>query len=821
MNIPQSIPLQKWLDERKIQLAPFQVEVFQAFQSGKSGILTAPTGMGKTLAIWLPFLQKMLSSQATPKGVQLIWVSPMRALGLDLAKRFKADLEALGLPLRVAVRNGDTPQSEKQKQNRKKPSVLIITPENLHLLLASKQNHLWFKNLEALVIDEWHDLLNSKRSVLMQLAIATLRTHHENLPIWGISATLAKPEQALKVMLGHIAARKAQVIQANKNKQLHFHLMKPPHAESFPGYGEIGKQMVEQILAEINHYRSVLFFTNTRFQAEFWYRHLLAHAPDLAGNMALHHSTIDKNTRLWVEGQLGEGNLQVVISTSGLDLGVDFSPVEAIFQLGSPKHINRFLQRAGRSGHQPGAAANIYFIPTNILEILEATAIQQALQHKVMEAYVPYEQSFDVLLQFMITLACGDGLYPEKLWETLRQTHAYEGISRADFDKMLRFLYHGGESLQAYDEYHKIYHDAEKQAYFIAGRRKAMLHRLSIGVIRSEELYRVKFLHGKKELGRVEAYFLHRLKKGDVFTIAGRTVRLAEVKDDVAFVKKSKAQKALMPIWSGEKLSLSPELSQLVRKEWAAAVEAFKQNKLDEVDGRECLQPFLSKQATYSSLPKVGAELLVEYIKSRQGYHLYIYPFLGKKCHDAMAALIAHRIAARQPIGFSMSANDYGFELLSADELPIEAGLLKAVFKMEDLEKDLQESLNATEMSKQKFKEIAVIAGLFYTRFPGKQKGAAAHLRASAQLVYEVFKKREPEHFLLQQAEQELATQTLDVPGLKSAMEILAEMPILLTQPKRFTPLAFPLMVARLRQYLSSEDLADRIERILGSDAKK
>jgi ATP-dependent Lhr-like helicase len=801
-------PARDWFHSKGWQPFPFQEEVWHAYLQDRNGLLNAPTGSGKTYALWMPCLLEWIREhpedwqKKSPGRLQVLWITPLRALARDLQLAMQRVCDELGIPWTVSLRTGDTSSAERQKQLKKSPECLITTPESLHLLLSQKNSSQLFSHCRSLIVDEWHELLGTKRGVQIELAVSHLMQLKSQPPkIWAVSATIGNLQQALEVLLGESKAQKASIIKARIDKRIIIESILPDEVEKFPWSGYLGIKLLPKILPIVENSRSTLLFTNTRSQTEIWYQQLMAKAPQLAGLVAMHHGSLDREVRNWVENALHEGRLKLVICTSSLDLGVDFKPVETVIQLGSPKGIARFMQRAGRSGHQPGATSRIYFLPTHSLELVEAAALKKALKEQVYESRPPLENSMDVLIQYMVTMAVGEGFKEQKLYEEVKGTHAYRNLSRAAWDWALDFITTGGNSLHEYDEYNKV--ALEKGLYQIRSRQLAMRHRLSMGTIVSEPVLKVKYIGGGF-IGTVEESFVSRLKQGAVFWFAGRSLKFERIKDLTVYVRKSRSTKGVVPRWSGGRLPLSGQLSQLIREvlQEAAAGESSEPEILK-------IEPILGLQSKWSAIPDKNS-LLIEYFKSPEGYHLLIYPFEGRSVHELLGALSAWRISQLRPISFSIAMNDYGFELLSDAPIPYEEALAEDLFRTENLLDDLEHSINSTEMARRRFREIAAIAGLIFQGFPGKPI-TGKHLQASAQMLFDVFQNYEPDSLLLKQARQEALAQMMEKDRFLHTMERISSLRLVLERPPRPTPFAFPIMVDRLRERLSSEKLEDRI----------
>lgn len=798
-----------WFAKQSWHPFAFQRQAWSAYLDGQEGLVNAPTGSGKTYALLTPILLEGLQAGALGvqvQGVQAIWVTPIRALAAEIKQAAERALQGLGLDWEVGIRSGDTSTAERQRQKKSPPGILILTPESMHLLLASKGYPAFFKQLKAIVCDEWHELVGSKRGVQMELAISRLRSIAPALKVWGISATIGNLDEAAYILLGSRATLgKYVVIRASIEKTIDVQTLLPDKVERFPWSGHLGMQMVEKVLPVIDQSKTTLLFTNTRAQCERWYQQLLDAAPELAGALAMHHGSLSRSLRDWVENALHEGVLKAVVCTSSLDLGVDFRPVETIIQIGSPKGIARCIQRAGRSGHQPGATSRIYFVPTHSLEIVEGAALRQAVTAGNIEARTPYIRSFDVLAQYLVTLAVSEGFYPEEILKEVRDTFAFESISDVEWAWLLSFIRDGGVSLQAYDAFKKV-EVCEDGLYRVLSRRIAMQHRLQIGTIVSDTGMQVKFVGGG-HIGTIEERFVGLLKPGEVFWFAGRSLELVRVREMTVQVRLSSRKDGKVPSWLGGRMPWSSQLGETLRNKIDEAATGVVQ----DVELKK-LEPLFELQRSRSHLPRSG-EFLIEYFSSKEGFHLLVYPFEGRFVHEGMSALIAYRISKLKPISFSIAMNDYGFELLSDSEIPIEEAMQAGLFSTQNLSADIERSLNEVELARRRFRDIAGIAGLVFKGYPGKQK-KDRHLQASSQLFFEVFQTYEPNNLLLLQAFDEVRTFQLEEGRLRLALERISHQRLVLTRPAKATPFSFPILVDRLRERLSSEKLEDRIKKM-------
>ncbi|MGN6180277.1 MAG: ligase-associated DNA damage response DEXH box helicase [Mucilaginibacter sp.] len=971
--------IRDWYRRKNWEQFPFQQEMEEAYLGGFSGLLNAPTGSGKTFALFLPFLADYINKHpkdyTTRKnnGLLMLWITPLRALTNDIRKAMQEVCDEIGLPWQIMTRTGDTPLAEKQALRSKLPEVLLTTPESLHLMLAQKEYPKVFSGLQVLVVDEWHELLGTKRGVQVELGLSRLKhlgtvhsssiTGAENIPagkkrsktvdwkkagspmpakrkyteaesilwrflrsvnmgckfsrehplveehhgficedkkliveveaayptdaekneaetraeyfrqqgyqiiriannevlynpdkvvesikqllrdikiespknnrieairndiysgevqngqplttnsklrVWGISATIGNLEEASQVLLGNdFPPEKIKMVRANIEKRLVIKSIIPENVENYSWSGHIGLKLLPQVMELVAQSKTTLIFTNTRSQSEIWYHAILDNYPEYAGVMAMHHGSLDNDLRSWVEAALHAEALKVVVCTSSLDLGVDFRPVDTVVQVGSPKGVARFMQRAGRSGHHPGAISKAWFVPTHSLELLEGAALKEAIKRGIYESRDPLLLTMDVLIQYMVTLAVSDGFRANELFNEVKTTFAFADLTRNEFNQLLEFITTGGKTLAQYDEFLKV--EVQNGLYKVNSRRVAMRHRLSIGTITSDLSLRVRWVSGGS-LGTIEEYFISKLRPGSVFWFAGRSLELVQVKDMTVLVKKSNANKGIIPSWMGGRMPLSSQLSAMFRE------------KLDEVahgiakdEEVVALKPLFDLQQQLSHLPQ-SHEFLIESFKSTEGHHLIFYPFEGRLVHEGMASLLAYRISRIKSASFSIAMNDYGFELLTDEDIPIEEALEDAsFFSIDNLLDDIQHSLNANEMARRRFRDIANIGGLIFTGYPGQQV-RTKHLQASTSLLFDVFSEYEPDNLLVRQAYNEALAFQLEEFRLRMALQRIQTQSIILKNIERPTPFAFPIMVDSLgRERLTTETLEERIAKM-------
>jgi ATP-dependent Lhr-like helicase len=777
---------------------------------GRSGLLHATTGSGKTYAVWMGALLRAQAAAAAGPGaspgprLQVLWITPMRALAADTARALEVPLAELAPEgWRVGLRTGDTPSAERTRQDRRPPQALVTTPETLSLMLTRERAAEDLAGVHTLIVDEWHELLGSKRGVQVQLAVARLRRWHPGLVVWGLSATLGNLQEAMATLTG--VGDQAVLVEGRMDKRLVIDTLLPAEPGRFSWGGHLGAQMQQPVVEEIERSGTTLVFTNVRSQAEIWYQLLLQARPDWAGVVALHHGSLDKGVREWVEAGLKAGTLRAVVATSSLDLGVDFLPVERVLQIGSAKGVARLLQRAGRSGHAPGRASRITLVPTNTLELVEAAAVRRAAQAGRVESRSTPLKPLDVLVQHLVTVALGGGFEPDALFDEVRTAPAYASLTREEFDWALAFCERGGESLGAYPDYHRI--RLVEGRYRVTERGIAHRHRLQVGTIVGDSSMLVKWLTGGT-LGTIEESFIARLSPGDCFVFAGRVLEFVRTREMVAWVKKARRASGTVPTWGGSKMPLSTELAEAVQAMLAGAAQGdFFEPEM------QAAEPMLRAQARLSRIPVPG-RLLAERYRSREGWHLFLYPFAGRNVHIGLAQLLAWRLARAQANTYSLSVNDYGLEIVAAREPVLDALRDGTLFDARELLADVLASLNSGELARRRFREIARVAGLVFSGYPGAPK-SLKQLQASSSLFFDVFRQYDPGNRLLTQAESEVLSQELELSRLRQALAAMRSSTLELVELRAPSPFALALMVERLREELSTEKLKDRLDRIL------
>lgn len=794
---------------RKWKVFPFQRKVWRAYAAGKSGLVHAPTGTGKTFAVWAPPLIEWIdecSGGAPPKRpppLRALWITPLKALVEDTTRSLEELAEGMGVPWTVQSRTGDTPSSLKANQRKRFPSCLVTTPESLSLLLSYPETKGAFSDLRTVVVDEWHELLSSKRGTQTELCLARLRLWNPNLKTWGLSATIGNLGLALSTLNGK-TKEQGVLINADLSKRVIIKSMIPPDMEKFPWSGHLGARMVEEVAKQIEKASSTLVFTNVRSQTEFWFDALLSVRPMWKDQLGIHHGSLDRKDRAETENRLKHGSIKAVVCTSSLDLGVDFSPVEQVIQIGGPKGVARLLQRAGRCGHQPGAVSRIICVPSQAMELLEYAAARDAMKKNLIEDREPLRAPLDLLAQHLISLALGGGFKEAETFKEVRTAWSYRNLTKEEWDWTLDFIVRGGKTLRAYDQFKRVV--AANGVHRVESKRIARFHRMSIGTITSDPSITVKFKSGRT-LGTVEESFISRIKPKSNFFFAGRLLKLERIRDLTAIVSKTSSGKGTIPVWGGGKSPLSSELALAVREKLKLAGKGIFPDP-----ETKALAPTLALQGKSSILPAPN-QFLIERTLTREGCHWFLFPFAGRLANEGLAALLSYRLSKLRPMSLSVSFNDYGFHLCSNCEMELGLPDWKNLLRPNDLTSELLDSMNLSEMSKRQFREVARVAGLIFQGYPGAQK-STRQIQASGGLFFDVFTKYDPENLLLTQSRREVLERQLEVKRIRDKLKEIQAQEIVLRTTRRLTPFAFPLWAESLRTQVSTETWSDRVSRM-------
>lgn len=818
--------IERWFASRGWEPFGFQRNVWEAYARGESGLIHAATGTGKTYAAWLgPLIEaaselqsqagdrsepngKSRTKRATSAPLTVLWITPLRALAADTEQALRAPVDELNIPWTIESRTGDTSAAIRQRQRQRLPSALITTPESLSLLLCRTDHRDLFANLKCIIVDEWHELMSTKRGVQVELCLARLRNICSGIRTWGLSATLGNLEESATTLMGLDASgapNQSRLVQGFVPKAVEVEALIPETMDRFPWAGHLNTRLLPEVMKRLRESESAIVFTNTRSQCEIWFQSIIAADPTWFEFTAIHHGSLDKRRRQDVEDGLKTGRYRVVVATSSLDLGVDFAPVDLVMQIGSPKGVARLLQRAGRSGHSPGRVSRIVCVPTHAFELVEVAAARDAIARGKVESRDPLDRPLDLLSQHLVTLAVGGGFTRDGALDEIRSTRAYSGITDAEFDWALDFVTRGGNALKAYPEYARV--TEVDGTFVVASAQIARRHVMNIGTIVSDASIAVRYLKGGR-IGTVEESFIARLSPGDKFIFSGTPLEFVRVRELTAWVRRSKTLAGAIPRWMGARMPLSTELAEAVRNRLECArVGDFSGADMEAVRG------VLELQAERSAIPRTD-EILIERCETREGHHLWVYPFEGRLVHEGLAALFAFRMAQIMPISFSFSSNDYGFELLSPDSAPLLEALESGLFSSAHLLADVEQSLNAAELARRQFREIARVAGLVFSGYPGQSK-SVKQVQASSSLLYDVFVKYDPDNLLVAQAHREVLERQLEASRLGRVFKRMSESSVRIVHVDRPTPLAFPLLVDSTRAKVSSEKLADRVRRMV------
>ncbi len=802
--------LQPFFDAKGWEAFPFQRETWSAYLAGKSGLLHAPTGFGKTLAVYLGPLAESLAEREPPRGCEILWITPLRALAADTLRALREPLEILAPRLKAEARTGDTPAALRARLRQRLPHTFVTTPESLSLMLTHSDTRGKLADLRCVIVDEWHELLGSKRGIQTELCLARLRAWLPRLRTWGLSATLGNLTEARDALIPPVGNQRSSIensliISADLAKDIIIETLIPKEIERFPWSGHIGTRLAPQVVRHIEKAGTTLLFTNTRSQTEIWFQELLSLKPEWRDRLAMHHGSLDRAERDLAERGLRDGSLKCVVCTSSLDLGVDFSPVDQVVQVGSPKGIARLLQRAGRSGHQPGKASRILCVPTNALELVEFAAARDAAEARHIESRPPLRKPLDVLVQHLVTCAIGEPFLPDEMRREIQSTHAFRDLTDDEWDWSLGFISNGGKALAAYPRYQKA--RVENGRYLVDDKRLILQHRLSIGTISSDPAVVIKFANGHT-LGTVEESFIAGIKTGGHLIFAGRHLTLVRFHQRTATVKPAaKNAKGRIAIWGGAKMSLSTELTHAIAGRLAGNPGAGPPEMA-------AVAPILAIQRRWSRLPSDDS-LLVEFARSREGEHLFFFPLAGRLVHEGLGALVAHRIARESGLTIQATQNDYGFALHARRGLALDEEILRRHLDPEGLFDDLIECLNAAELARRNFREIARVSGLILQQPPGRQDRSRRELQSSASLLYEVLHRYDPDNLLLRQSEREILEKQLEFTRLHRVIHDLAGRPFHLVETAHLTPMAFPLWADRLQATLVAADAATRLAEML------
>jgi ATP-dependent Lhr-like helicase len=771
----------RWFAGRGWQVRAHQLALLWKASAGRSALLIAPTGGGKTLAGFLPTLVELSQRGARSRnlkstgrtfmrsqGLHTLYISPLKALAVDIARNLEIPVQEMGLPVRIETRTGDTPTSKRQRQRRDPPDILLTTPEQLALLLASADAPYMFGTLKRVVLDELHSLVTSKRGDLLSLGLARLFKLVPELTTIGLSATVAEPDELRRFLVPQPSQGRAlaDLVMAQAGAQPIVTMLDTE--EHLPWTGHSARHALGEIYAHIKTHKTTLVFVNTRSQAEFLFQELWrANDDNLA--IALHHGSLDVAQRRRVEDAMATGKLRAVVCTSSLDLGVDWGDVDLVINVGAPKGCSRLLQRIGRSNHRLDEPSEAVLVPANRFEVLECRAAIDAVAENAQDTPPLRTGALDVLAQHILGRACGEPFIADDLYAEIRAAAPYAALNRADFDAAVDFVATGGYALKAYERFAKI-RQGKDGRWRITHPRVAQRYRMNVGTIVEADMIKVRLVRSRRSgaivprggrlLGEVEEYFIETLGPDDTFVFAGEILKYEALVEDEVYVSRSDATDPKVPAYEGGKFPLSTYLAGRVRA-ILAKPEAWRALP-DQV------REWLEIQQWRSILPKAG-DLLVETFPRAANHYLVCYPFEGRLAHQTLGMLLTRRLerARLRPLGFV--ANEYALAVWGLGDiaLHIKRGdfSLAQLFDEDMLGDDLEAWLAESALMKRTFRSCAIIAGLIEKRFPGEEK-SRRQLTISTDLVYDVLRKHQPDHILLRAARSDAATGLLDIKRL-------------------------------------------------------
>jgi ATP-dependent Lhr-like helicase len=816
MSLPRRF--QDWFAARGWTPRAHQLAVLAHAVARDTVLLISPTGGGKTLAGFLPSLAE-ITARGPGQGIHTLYVSPLKALAVDIALNLEAPIAEMGLPVTVETRTGDTPQARRQRQRQKPPDILITTPEQVSLLVADPQAGHLLKGLRMVILDELHALVTSKRGVLLSLALTRVQSHAPEAIRIGLSATVADPD-ALRAWLVPAGAAPAPLVMGQPGARPNIRIL--ASVERVPWSGHSALYAIPEVYGEIRRAKMTLVFVNTRSQAEVIFQALWEANEDNLP-IALHHGSLDVAQRRKVEAAMAAGRLRAVVCTSTLELGIDWGEVDLVVHVGAPKGSSRLLQRIGRSNHRLDLPSEALLVPSNRFEVLECQAAREAAAENAQDTDYPMVRKLDVLAQHILGRACAGPFRPDELFAEVSSAWTYRTLTREDFDKAIDYVATGGYALRAYERHAKL--KAQPDGLLrLAHPRLALAYRLNMGTIIEDEMLKVRLAHVKRRLGKrvvtagrtlgeAEEWFLSQLTIGQTFLFAGEVLRFEGLDETGALATRSQAQEPMVPSYQGGKFPLSTYL--------AARVRTMLARPADWKELPPQVQGWLSLQRFRSAIP--GPEQMLAETFPRAGKHyLVCYPFEGRLAHQTLGMLLTRRLerAGMQPLGFV--ASDYALAVWMARDLSL--GLasgrvaLGQLFDEDMMGDDLEAWLAESALMKRSFRNVAIIAGLIERRQPGREK-TARQMTVNTDLIYDVLRSHEPDHLLLRAAWEDAADGLIDAWRLGALLRRIRG-GIVHKALDTVSPLAVPVMleIGRESVYGGAHDavLAEAADALIG-----
>ncbi|MEM0900715.1 MAG: ligase-associated DNA damage response DEXH box helicase [Pseudomonadota bacterium] len=790
----------RWFGNRGWQPRPHQLELLANTQAGKSTLLIAPTGAGKTLAGFLPSLVDLADrgkpAPGTRKpGIHTLYISPLKALAVDIERNLATPISEMGLPIRVETRTGDTPQAKRQRQKTMPPDILLTTPEQLSLLLSHKDAGRFFGDLRHVVLDELHSLVTSKRGNLLSLGLARLRRLIPDLKSIGLSATVAEPEELRRWLVSQVPAedRRSDLVTVAGGAKPHITILKSE--ARVPWSGHFARYAMPEVMGAIKAHGTTLIFVNTRSQAELLFQELWAANEDTLP-IALHHGSLDVGQRRKVEQAMARSELRAVVATSTLDLGIDWGDVDLVVHVGSPKGASRLAQRVGRANHRMDEPSRAILVPSNRFEVIECQAALDANYLGAQDTPPVGDGALDVLCQHILGMACSEPFHADDLYREVLSAQPYARLTQDQFDRCVEFVAHGGYALKSYERFARI-RQMKDGTWRVVHPSVAQQYRLNSGTIIEAPVLNIRLtrqrgkgsnVRGGMMLGKIEELFLETLTAGDTFLFAGKVLRFEGIRENECYVTNASGVEAKIPYYAGGKFPTTTYLSSVVRRMISNPAE------WDRLPDQ--VTEWLAMQKIKSKLPKPD-EMLVETFPRGKRFYMVAYPFEGKLAHQTLCMLLTRRLErlGARPLGYVVS--DYAISIWAASDIGamITRGdiALDALFDEDMLGDDLEEWLDESFVFKRTFRYCALIAGLIDKRHPGKEK-TGRQVTVSSDLIYDVLRSHEPDHILMQATRADAKAGLLDVGRLG---QMLARIKGHITHKnlERISPMAVPVML--------------------------
>ena len=793
------VKFSNWFQAKGWSAYPHQLQMIEQIESGKSILLIAPTGAGKTLSGFLPSLIDL--AETPHQGLHTLYLSPIKALAVDIARNLDTPISEMGLPITVETRTGDTPQPKRNRQRTTPPNMLMTTPESLELMLSWPDAARLFGSVKMIIIDEIHALAGTKRGDLLSLSLAALRKLAPHSLSIGLSATVANPDR-FTPWLDADQSRVA-VLKPDLSKAIELSIL-DTEAERLPWSGHGGLYAAKDIYTLITTHRPCLVFVNTRAQAEMLFQALWVHN-DLTLKIGLHHGSLEVGLRRKTEAAMARGELDAVVATSSLDLGIDWADIELVIQVGAPKGTSRLMQRIGRAGHRLDAPSRALIVPANRFEVLESLAAKINVEERILDDLPEHDGGLDVLAQHIVGRAVAGPFDADSLFDQVRSAAHYRRLSRESFDRTLDFVATGGYALGHYSQFQRIVQGVDG-LWRLTSRRVATRWKMNVGTIVETDTIKVR-LKGGPVLGEIEDYFVQGLSAGDTFIFAGRVLEFAGMKANQALARPGRTGEPKIPAYAGGRLPLSPGLAQRVRQLLNdPAIHRFLPPMVQE---------WLSIQKWVSDLPAED-KLLVETFPRGGKHYMVAYCFAGRNAHQTLGMLLTRRME-RQGIGpLGFVATDYAIAVWSRHQVTTPDSL----FTTDILGDDLEEWMAESSMLKRSFRQVAIISGLIDKNSPGTEK-TGKQVTINSDLIYDVLRQHQPDHLLLEATRADAARGMTDIKRLSDLLSDYAGH-ITHRSLQRVSPLSVPLLLEVGRESVTAsavDELLSELEDELISEA--